>query len=133
SLRASILSLLSPSINEALRRGCQTSTCAAWGCSRSESPAAHVPSSHITCHSPRRPWINCRMLVAFVSTVDSITSLPLLLRTAITTASLCTSMPIYLTSRLIQLPPWGKDHSRPTESFPQGTVSFFSSFFYLPS
>jgi len=30
---------------------------------------------------------------------------------------------------LIQLPPWGKDHSRSTESFPQGTVPFFSSFF----
>jgi hypothetical protein len=40
-----------------------------------------------------------------------------------------TSIPIYLMSRLIQLPPWGKDHSRPTESFPQGTVPFFSSFF----
>jgi hypothetical protein len=25
------------------------------------------------------------------------------------------SMPIYLMSRLIQLPPWGKDHSCPTE------------------
>src|SRR5579864_1318197 len=52
------------------------------------------------------------MLLALVSTIDSITSLPLLLRTAITTASLCTSMPIYLMSRLMQLPPWGKDHSR---------------------
>jgi serine/threonine protein kinase len=27
-----------------------------------------------------------------------------------------------------QLPPWRKDHSRPTVSFPQGTVPFFSSF-----
>jgi hypothetical protein len=41
------------------------------------------------------------MLLAWVSTIDSMTSLPLLLRTAITTASLCTSMPIYLRSRLI--------------------------------
>src|SRR5437899_10961052 len=52
------------------------------------------------------------MLLALVSTLDSITSLPLPLRTAITIASLCTSMPIYLMSRLIPLPPWGKDHSR---------------------
>ncbi|MBZ5686887.1 MAG: hypothetical protein LAP86_17820 [Acidobacteriia bacterium] len=35
SLRASILSLLLPSFNKALRRGSQTSTCAAWGFSRS--------------------------------------------------------------------------------------------------
>src|SRR5712691_1293865 len=52
------------------------------------------------------------MLLALVSTMDSITSLPLPLRTAITIASLCTSMPIYLMSRLIPLPPWGIDHSR---------------------
>src|SRR2546430_14804888 len=52
------------------------------------------------------------MLLALVSTMDSITSLPLPFSTAITIASLCTSMPIYLMSRLIQLPPWGKDHSR---------------------
>src|ERR1700757_2928630 len=133
SLRASILSLLLPSFNKALRRGSQTSTCATWGCSRSYSHAAQVPSSQVTCNSPRRPWINCRMLLALVSTIDSITSLPLLLRTAITTASLCTSMPIYLRSRLIQLPPWGKDLSRLTESFPQGKLPFFSGFFYLPS
>ena len=71
------------------------------------------------------------MLLALVSTIDSITSLPLPFSTAITIASLCTSMPIYLMSRLIQLPPWGKDHSRPTESFPQGKVPFFSRFAYL--
>src|SRR5215472_6597624 len=52
------------------------------------------------------------MLPASVSTIDSITTLPVSFRTAITTASLCTSMPIYLISRLMQLPPWGKDHSR---------------------
>src|ERR1700693_994168 len=55
------------------------------------SQGAHVPSSQVTCNSPRRPWINCRMLLALVSIIDSITSLPLLLRTAITTPSLCTS------------------------------------------
>jgi hypothetical protein len=29
--------------------------------------------------------------------------------------------------------PWGEDHSRLTESFPQGKLPFFSGFFYLPS
>src|SRR5271165_4685188 len=110
SLRASILSLLLPSFNKALRRGSQTSTRVTWGCSRSYSQAAQVPSSQVTCNSPRSPWMNCRMLLALVSTIDSITNLPLPLRAAITTASLCTSMPIYLISRLMQLPPWGKEH-----------------------
>src|ERR1700741_1141910 len=131
SLRASILSLLLPSFNKALRRGSHTSTCATWGFNRSYSQAAQVPSSQVTCNSPRRPWMNCRMLLALVLTMDSITSLPPPLSTAITVASLCTSMPIYLMSRLMQLPPCGKDHSRSTDSFPQGKVSFFSPFAYL--
>ena len=38
------------------------------------------------------------MLLALVSITDSITSFPLSFRTAITIASLCTSIPIYLTS-----------------------------------
>src|ERR1039458_5681223 len=63
--------------------------------------AAQVPSSQVTCSSPRRPWINCRMLPALVSKMVSMTSFPLPFRTAITIASLCTSMPIYLMSRLI--------------------------------
>src|ERR1700746_2579464 len=113
SLRASTLSLLLPSFNKALRRGLQTTTSCTCDCSRSYSQDAQVPSSQVTCNSPRRPWINCRRLLALVSTMDdSITSFPLPFRTAITIASLCTSMPIYLMSRLIQLPPWGKDHSR---------------------
>jgi len=37
------------------------------------------------------------MLLALVSITDSITSFPLSFRTAITMASLCTSIPIYLT------------------------------------
>src|SRR5579864_4711486 len=131
SLRASTLSLLLPSFNKALRRGSHTSTCATWGFNRSYSQAAQVPSSQVTCSSPRRPWINCSMLLALVSTMDSITSLPLPLRTAITIASLCTSMPIYLMSRLIQFLFGGKDHSRSTESFPQGNVPLFCGFSYL--
>ena len=41
------------------------------------------------------------MLLALVSTIDSITSLPLPFSTAITVASLCTSMPIYLFDQTI--------------------------------
>jgi hypothetical protein len=40
------------------------------------------------------------MLLALVSMTDSITSFPPSFRTAITMASLCTSIPIYLMSRL---------------------------------
>src|SRR6516225_9377417 len=43
SLRASILSLLLPSFNKALRRGSQTSTRVTWACSRSYSQAAQLP------------------------------------------------------------------------------------------
>ena len=35
---------------------------------------------------PRRSWMNCRMLLALVSRIDSITSLPLPFCTAITVA-----------------------------------------------
>src|SRR5215469_10445673 len=133
SLRASILSLLLPSFNKALRRGSQTSTCCTWGWSRSYSQAAQVPSSQVTCSSPCSPWINCRMLLALVSTIDSITCLPLPFSTAITTASLCTSMPIYLISRLISVASLGERSLVSTESFPQGTVPCFpeSSYLYL--
>src|SRR5450755_3150943 len=83
-----------PSFNKALRRGLHTTMCCTCGCSRSYSQAAQVPSSQVTCSSPRRPWRNCRMLLALVSITDSITSFPLSFRTAITMASLCTSIPI---------------------------------------
>src|SRR6267378_3878457 len=72
----------------------------------------------VTCNSPRRPWINCRMLLALVSTIDSITSFPLPLRTAITVASLCTSMPIYLMSRLISVASLGERSFASTGIFP---------------
>src|SRR5215468_1444561 len=128
SLRASTLSFLLPSFNKALRRGLQTSTSATRGCNISYSQVAQVPSSQVTCTSPRRPWINCRMLLALVSTMDSITSLPLPFKTAITIASLCTSMPIYLMSRLIRVCLLeGKGHSRQRVSFPQGKVPFSST------
>src|SRR2546430_4569256 len=130
SLRASTLSLLLPSFNKALRRGLQTRTWCTCGCSRSYNQDAQVPSSQVTCSSPRRPWINSRMLLALVSTIDSITSFPLPLRTAITIASLCTSMPIYLVSRLISVTSLGGRSFASTESFPQGNMPLSSCFAY---
>src|ERR1039458_6071734 len=47
-----------------------------------------VPSSKVTCKSPRSPWINCRMVLVLVSTIDSITSFPSPFITAIVMASL---------------------------------------------
>jgi hypothetical protein len=41
-----------------------------------------------TCKSPRTPWIHCRMVIAFVSMMDSITSFPSPFITAIEIASL---------------------------------------------
>jgi hypothetical protein len=63
---------------------------------QSYSQAAEVPSSKVTCKSPRSPSINCRIMLAFVSTTHSITILPAEFRTAIEMLSLCASIPIYL-------------------------------------
>src|SRR5207249_8721890 len=77
SLRASIRSLLFPSFSRAFLRGLQTTTLATWGLSRSYSQAAQVPSSKVTDKVPRSPAKNSRMVEAFVSRMDSITTLPL--------------------------------------------------------
>src|SRR5208337_2085502 len=63
---------------------------------RSYNQAAEVPSSKVTCKSPRSPSKNCRIMLAFVSMTHSITIFPAALLTAIAMLSLCTSMPIYL-------------------------------------
>jgi phospholipase C len=57
------------------------------GFNRSYNHAAHVPSSNVTCKSPRSPWINCRMVIVFVSMMDSMISLPAEFITAIVIAS----------------------------------------------
>ena len=62
--------------------------------------------------------MNCRMLLALVSRMVSMTSFPLPFRTAITIASLCTSMPIYLMSRLISVASLGERSFVPTLIFP---------------
>ena len=46
--------------------------------------AAQVPSSQVTCNSPRRPWRNCGMQLALVSMTDSITTFPPSFRQAAT-------------------------------------------------
>src|SRR6516162_2726393 len=81
---------------QSIFRGSHTTSLVTCGFSKSYNQAAQVPSSKVTCKSPRSPWIHCRMVLALVSMIDSITSLPSPFITAIEIASLCTSMPIYL-------------------------------------
>src|ERR1017187_1199098 len=94
SSRASIRSFLFPCL--AFFRGSHTTSFVTCGFSRSYNQVAQVPSSKVTCNSPRSPWIKSRMTFAFVSITHSITSFPASLLTAIEILSLCTSMPIYL-------------------------------------
>src|ERR1700747_3123319 len=94
--RASILSFWLPSLMDLFFRGSHTTNFVTCGFSRSYSHAAEVPSSKVTSTSPRSPPINCRIMLAFVSMTDSITTLPTEFVTAIEILSLCTSMPIYL-------------------------------------
>src|SRR5258708_11849508 len=77
-------------------RGSHTTNFVTCGFNRSYNQAADVPSSKVTCKSPRRPSINCRIMLAFVSMTHSITTLPTEFLTAAEILSLCTSIPIYL-------------------------------------
>ena len=98
NLRASIWSLLLPCFIEAFFRGSHTTNFVTCGFSKSYNQAAQVPSSKVTCNSPRSPSINCRMMLAFVSTTLSSTILPAEFMTAMEMLSLWTSMPIYFVS-----------------------------------
>src|ERR1700722_7944585 len=80
---------------EAFFRGSHTTNFVTWGFSKSYNQAAEVPSSNVTCKSPRSPSKNCRIMLAFVSMTHSITIFPAPFITAIEMLSLCTSMPIY--------------------------------------
>src|SRR6267378_6602465 len=116
SLCASIRSLLLPSFSKAIFRGLHTTSSVTCGFSRSYNQPAQVPSSKVTCKSPRSPWINCRRVLALVSMMHSITTLPAKFRTAIEMLSLCTSKPIYLVLVIEGVPfcrDWAK-HSNPT-------------------
>src|SRR5580704_14611389 len=88
SFRASILSLLLPSFNKALRRGLQTTISLTWGLSTSYSHAAQVPSSNVTCSSPRSPCRKSSTVLDLFSTIDSMTNFPAPFTTAIAIASL---------------------------------------------
>src|SRR5260370_17958600 len=81
---------------EAFFRGSQTINFVTCGFRRSYNQAAEVPSSNVTCKSPRSPSIHCRIVLAFVSMTHSITIFPTAFITAIEMLSLCTSIPIYL-------------------------------------
>src|SRR5277367_5483499 len=81
---------------EAFFRGSHTTNFVTWGFSKSYNQAAEVPSSNVTCRSPRSPSINCRITLALVSMTHSIMIFPAAFRTASEMLSLCTSMPIYL-------------------------------------
>src|SRR6202162_2661297 len=94
SSRASIRSFLFPCL--LFFRGSHTTSFVTCGFSRSYNQVAQVPSSKVTCNSPRSPWINSRMTFALVSITHSITSFPASFLTAIEMLSLCTSIPIYL-------------------------------------
>src|ERR1700756_5343468 len=91
-----------PSCNNAFLRGSQTTSLVTWGFSRSYNQAAQVPSSKVTCTSPRSPSTNCRIMLAFVSMTHSIAILPAAFLTAIEMLSLCTSKPIYLVVLVIK-------------------------------
>src|SRR5450755_549655 len=96
SSRASIRSFMFPCL--LFFCGSHTTSFATCGFSRSYNQVAQVPSSKVTCNSPRSPWIKSRMTFAFVSITHSITSFPAAFLTAIEILSLCTSKPIYLVS-----------------------------------
>src|SRR6266436_4472923 len=81
---------------EAFFRGSQTINSVTCGFRRSYSQAAEVPSSNVTCKSPRSPSIHCKIMLAFVSTTHSITIFPAAFITATEMLSLWTSIPIYL-------------------------------------
>src|SRR5579862_4554843 len=61
---------------EAFFRGSHTTNFVTCGFNRSYNQAAQVASSKVACKSPRSPSINCRMMLAFVSTRHSSTILP---------------------------------------------------------
>src|SRR5258705_508864 len=92
--RASIWSFLFPCL--LFFRGSHTTSFVTCGFSRSYNQVAQVPSSKVTCNSPRRPWIKSRMAFALVSITHSMTIFPATFLTAIEILSLCTSIPIYL-------------------------------------
>src|ERR1035437_7501821 len=98
SLRASTLSLLLPSFNKALRRGLQTQNLLHLGLQQIVKPGR--PGAFFPGHMQLalQTVEELQNAAGFGFDMLSMTSFPLPFRTAITIASLCTSIPIYLTS-----------------------------------
>src|SRR5579862_8899989 len=67
-------SLLLPWFSKAFWRGSHTTTSVTCGWIRSYNQAAEVPSSKVTCKSPRSPRRNCRRVIALVSITHSMPS-----------------------------------------------------------
>jgi hypothetical protein len=87
-------------------RGSHTTNFVTCGFKRSYNQAAQVPSSNVTCKSPRSPSIHCRIMLALVSMTHSMTIFPAAFLTAIEILSLCTSTPIYLVLVIKGVPFW---------------------------
>src|ERR1700730_1828866 len=101
---ASMRSFLLPCLE--FFRGSHTTSLVTCAFRRSYNQVAQVPSSNVTCCSPRSPWMNSRIVLAFVSITHSITSFPAAFLTAIEILSLCTSKPIYFLLSIEGAPFW---------------------------
>src|SRR5882672_11013337 len=111
---------------EAFFRGSHTNNFVTCGFSKSYNQAAEVPSSNVTCTSPRSPSINCRIMLAFVSITHSITIFPSPFITAIEMLSLCTSMPIYFLLS-IEGVPFCRDCGKHPNPTPKGAPFYIAS------
>src|SRR6266436_3286090 len=108
-------------------RGSHTTNFVTCGFNRSYNQAADVPSSKVTCKSPRSPSIDCRIMLAFVSMTDSITTLPTEFMTAIEILSLCTSIPIYLMLLVIKGVLSGRVEANTQNPTPKGAPFYIAS------
>src|SRR6201982_842242 len=98
----------------------------------SYNQAADVPSSKVTCKSPRSPSINCRIMLAFVSMRHSITTLPTEFLTQAEMLSLCTSIPIYLMLLVIKGVLSGRVEPNTQNPTPKGAPFYIASDYTLP-
>src|ERR1700747_1798175 len=108
-------------------RGSPTTNFVTCGFNRSYNQAADVPSSKVTCKSPRSPSINCRIMLAFVSMRHSITTLPTEFLTQAEMLSLCTSIPIYLMLLVIKGVLSGRVEPNTQNPTPKGARFYIAS------
>src|SRR6516164_907873 len=127
SLRASMRSFLLSSFNKAFRRGSHTTKLPTCGRNRSYNQAAQVPSSNVTCKSPRSPSKNCRIVLAFVSMAHSMTIYPAAFLTAIEILSVWTYIPIYLMLLIIKGVLSGRVEPNTQNPTPKGAPFYIAS------